>query len=185
MIDSVVVIKELWCCQRCHNEGQYNSCLFSTTGYKAIYDHISKCLGIYYDENGEGHMTKSRQAKIPLGSQATSRTDPMNQDGFDANGFLNAMIDWVIKQDVSYRSATSEDTRNLLCYGRDWLLPSVWRNHSTLSKYIEQAYEDRFILIKKELRLARSRIHLSADIWTSTNRLSLLGAVAHFISMYR
>jgi hypothetical protein len=24
-VDSVVVIKELWCCQRCHNEGQYHS----------------------------------------------------------------------------------------------------------------------------------------------------------------
>jgi len=54
--------------------------------------------------------------------------------------------------------------------------------HSQVTKKIEQSWQTHKDIVRKKLQSAVSSIHLSLDIWTSPNRLLLLGICAHFIN---
>jgi hypothetical protein len=53
--------------------------------------------------------------------------------------------------------------------------------HSQVPKKIHQLWQSRKDIVRKKLQSALSSIHLSLDIWTSPNRLLLLGICAHFV----
>ena len=53
--------------------------------------------------------------------------------------------------------------------------------HSQVTKKIEQSWNYHKDVVRRKLQSAISSIHLSLDIWTSPNRLLLLGIVAHFV----
>jgi hypothetical protein len=50
-----------------------------------------------------------------------------------------------------------------------------------MSKYMQAKLEERKIEVGKLLRAASSKISVSVNIWTSSNYLSILGVVAHFL----
>jgi hypothetical protein len=156
------------------------------SGYNAIYQHLKRYHGIYRDEKKKLHILASNQASIVgfTRDNINTQSDPLPQNRFDVDIFQKAFIDWAIKQNASYRSSTSEDTRDIICFSRDWLEKSVWKSPATLSKYIEEAYRNRSHNIEDILRESKSKIHLSCDIWTSTNHMSLLGVVAHFLGKF-
>lgn len=179
-------VKRLWCCEICHNKNLFNDCLYSMSGYNAIYQHLKRNHGIYRDEKGKLQVLISNQSSIADFSRdnINNQSDSLPQHRFDIDIFQKAFIDWAIKQNASYRSGTSDDTRDIICFGRDWLEKSVWKSPSTLSKYIEEAYRNRCYDIKEILCGSQSKIHLSCDVWKSTNNMSLLGVVAHFLGKY-
>jgi hypothetical protein len=53
--------------------------------------------------------------------------------------------------------------------------------HSQVAKKIEQSWNHHKDVLRRKLQSAISSIHFSLDIWTSPNRLLLLGVVAHFV----
>ena len=53
--------------------------------------------------------------------------------------------------------------------------------HSQVTKKIEQSWNYHKDVVQRKLQSAISSIHLSLDIWTSLNRLLLLGIIAHFV----
>jgi hypothetical protein len=52
---------------------------------------------------------------------------------------------------------------------------------TTLSDYIKKHYIKRKSEIYRLIQSALSKIAISVDIWTSSNHLSFLGVVAHFV----
>ena len=52
---------------------------------------------------------------------------------------------------------------------------------ATLSNYVKTALEDRKSIIKRLVQSAASKVTVSVDVWTSSNYLSFLGVVAHFV----
>jgi len=53
--------------------------------------------------------------------------------------------------------------------------------HSTVPKLIGRSWVQKKDLIRKKIQSAISNIHVSLDIWTSPNRLLLLGICGHFV----
>ena len=53
--------------------------------------------------------------------------------------------------------------------------------HSQFTKKIEQSWNYHKDIVQQKLQSAISSIHLSLDVWTSPNRLLLLGIIAHFV----
>lgn len=52
----------------------------------------------------------------------------------------------------------------------------------TVRQWLIEAFHDNRVGIKAQLALdAISKIHLSADMWTSPNQQALLAVVAHFV----
>lgn len=57
--------------------------------------------------------------------------------------------------------------------------------HSEVAKKIGQLWQSQQDIVRKKVQSALSSIHLSLDIWTSPNRLLLLGVCAHFVDRSR
>jgi len=175
------ISKQAWLCHLCHEDGRYGEGFYVVNGSAAIYRHLRTKHRIGWDNNGLEVKLSSSQANLVSGrAQVTTRTT-VSQQHFDSQGYLKAIIDWSIKQDLTYRQVTSEDTRDILSFDRPEMDATLWENHSTLRNHIEEAYNLRLVDIRELLQAANSKIHISCDIWTSTNSHSLLGVVAHFL----
>jgi hAT family C-terminal dimerisation region len=60
-----------------------------------------------------------------------------------------------------------------------YLLP---KSHGNVREWIVESYASNKVKIKKALHTARSRIHLSFDLWTSGNYYNFCAVVAHFVT---
>jgi hypothetical protein len=58
---------------------------------------------------------------------------------------------------------------------------NIITTHSEVAKKVEKLWLSHKDVVRKKLQSAVSSIHLSLDIWTSPNRLLLLGICAHFV----
>jgi hypothetical protein len=178
-------VKQLFVCEICHQANIHHEGTYIVNGTNAITRHLTTKHGIAYDNYGNRIYLPVER---PLSSSAwkkpgkgTARKDVQRERPFDTDGFLRATVDWSIKQDITYRQLTSEDTRDMLSYDRDYIDPAVWKSPCTLSKMIISQYYERIPCIRDLLLTAKSKIHLSWDIWSSTNGFSLLGIVSHFL----
>jgi hypothetical protein len=52
---------------------------------------------------------------------------------------------------------------------------------NTLKRWILKEFEKKRLEVKNELTTARSRIHISFDLWTLPNSLALVAVVAHYL----
>jgi hypothetical protein len=43
-------------------------------------------------------------------------------------------------------------------------------------------FERRKEAVKEDLLLSKSKVHISFDLWTSTNKLAMLGVVAYYLT---
>lgn len=59
------------------------------------------------------------------------------------------------------------------------ILPS---SHTTVQEWTVHSYRRRKLRVKNLLQKARSKVHLSFDLWTSTNHYAFNAIVAHFVS---
>jgi hypothetical protein len=56
-------------------------------------------------------------------------------------------------------------------------------SHNTLARYTVKSFNHQKELIRKLLKESSTRIHLSADIWTSPNNYLTLGLVGRFVQI--
>ena len=52
---------------------------------------------------------------------------------------------------------------------------------NTIRNWIMKLFKAQTLVIKRKLARARTKIHISFDLWTSPNRRSLVGIVAHWL----
>lgn len=91
------------------------------------------------------------------------------------------MYDWIISDSVSFNRRESYRIRTL----KEYANPRTKRfmlSHRTVSRTISSIYDRLLGNVTKELARAASRTTFSIDLWTSQNKLSILGLVAHFIN---
>jgi hypothetical protein len=60
----------------------------------------------------------------------------------------------------------------------------VWlpKSHNIIRRWLLNQYDIQRVTIKRLLDTARSKIHISFDLWSSPNHLAIFGIIAHFIS---
>jgi hypothetical protein len=83
---------------------------------------------------------------------------------------------------LPFRLVECPEFRVLLAYINkdvDTWLPNT---HETIRKWIMRQYEDQKEKVKQRIQSAKSRIHISCDLWTSPNSLAILGIVAHYVT---
>lgn len=64
------------------------------------------------------------------------------------------------------------------------MLIALLDSHSTMSLYVMKLLDTRKIEVRELLAATESKISISVDIWTSSNYLSFLGVVAHFVGKF-
>ena len=174
-------IQRFFLCRRCHQRSPQSG-LFIINGNDHIRRHLEKRHRQFKD--GE-HVLPARLANpfvaATVAGDSTSFVDPICTR-IDEADYQKKLVDWAICQDLTFRQVTHKDTRNLLAYQRPQLLSALPSSHGTLVEYIKQSHQQRRDQLQDLLLSAQSRIHISFDIWMSTNGLSLLGVVSHFLN---
>jgi hypothetical protein len=119
---------------------------------------------------------------------AMQRASQVNQDrlsrkhstGLDTHTLEQLYLRWIVVNNISFAHVNAPEFRAFLQYvspAANDLLPT---SSSTIRTWLERAYRQEKEHIKSALHSAISSIHLTFDLWSSSNNLSLFGVVAHF-----
>jgi hypothetical protein len=174
----------LWLCKICHTTAQYHCGIYPSVGGTNVKHHLRIKHRIEWDENGQlviALAPKNTQKSLDFGITTTRTTIQVTP--FNNIEFSQVIVDLAIEQDFTFRQASSLALRKAISYGRSELISSMISTPTTFSKYIKESYFRRRKEIVSLLQSSVSDYHLSCDVWTSTNGLSLLAVVVHFLGM--
>ena len=175
-----------WLCKQCHVRkrtinGSLKPPVFKVSdSTTAAINHLKKVHNI--DQKG----TEQKQYPGPLdnwtgnGSSQAAAIHNAFAAGFDHNHFRALLFDWIISDNVAFRQLDSDKLRQLLIYLNPRCAPFVPCRTST-SRTVAKIHDKSVGVITETLATSITKINLSFDLWTSGNKLALLGLCAHFI----
>jgi hypothetical protein len=103
----------------------------------------------------------------------------------DATRFRKALVMFIVMCNVAFLVVESEYFKELLlACSAGALEPFLVNASNTVKRWILEEFEKRKLEVKDELATARSRIHISFDLWTSPNALALVATVAHYLDKH-
>jgi hypothetical protein len=79
------------------------------------------------------------------------------------------------------RLVEQEEFRDLLDYINSDVLTWLPKTHNTTGRWVKRQYEAHKQRVKRNVSQAQSKIHISCDLWTSTNDLPILVVILHYI----
>ena len=83
---------------------------------------------------------------------------------------------------LPFRLVECPEFRALLSYLNDDVDTWLPDTHVTIKKWIMRQFDAEKEKIKQNIQSAKSRIHISCDLWTSPNYLAILGIVSHYVT---
>lgn len=168
----------LWLCRDCHLSNRFKGSLLVASGFKAIWGHLLKHHRIGKDGKCIPHKPGSLERHFKYGPNRAGIQD-FDQD--KQRLVVSAFPDWVMFQNLSFSQATSPSTVAMFQLLRGNTEVLFYTSATSLSTHINASFVRRQDEIRSLLHGAISSIHLSNDLWSSTNNLSFLGIVAHFL----
>jgi hypothetical protein len=82
---------------------------------------------------------------------------------------------WIIDANIPFYGIEHPLFRELLLVlNRDFINELLPESADTVKNWITMEYETRKTLLKREFQVARSKIHITFDLWTSPNNTSQL-----------
>jgi hypothetical protein len=82
---------------------------------------------------------------------------------------------------ISFICIEHPSWRELMIHCHQGLAPYLIKSADTVRGWIMKEFDKQKLQVKKELATPKSRIHISADLWTSPNSLPIVGIVAHYL----
>ena len=176
--------QEYWLCKICHNERpnprEPSGHIYRCTSTSAAIEHLERKHRI--NSNGIMPIELPRNAQRTIdsfNSLIRERNDAILE--FDLAVFKAMLVRLFAVEALPLIKVESATFRDLLIY----LQPNVRGcvpSRRSLMRYISYAYRESLSSVVSALASAKSKIHLSFDLWTSpSRRLSLLGVVAHYL----
>lgn len=90
-------------------------------------------------------------------------------------------VGFVIDSDVPFTIFEHKFLKELLYqFDHELALQIPWSS-SSVTRELQRLFESKKVVIYAELSSAMSKLHISFDLWTSPNRLSIMAVFAHFI----
>lgn len=90
-----------------------------------------------------------------------------------------AILRWIIKKRLPLNLVEGDDFASVLYALDGGMKDYITPDGDTIRAWILAEFEIQQAVVKAALQSARSKIHLSFDLWSSPNGLALLGVVAH------
>jgi hypothetical protein len=180
--------KNYWLCRLCHTTKRYWDAMYSAASTQHCHNHMKDAHGLI-DPSQAAKQTRSRghdpfrvaAEAAALRAAANGTPDPEPVPPYDDTEYKERFISWVVGDDITYRQAISPRLQWLLLHGGPQVEDTVPKSHNTVSAWIIESFHQSRKQVKDLLATSRSRINLSFDLWTSSNGLSLVGVVAHFV----
>ena len=87
---------------------------------------------------------------------------------------------WIVTYQIAFIAVEAESFRDLLSLGSK-MLADIIPTGDTIRTWVMQEFEKRKAEIKAQiLQESSGMIHLSFDLWTSPNCISIMAVVAHY-----
>jgi len=127
--------------------------------------------------NFRRHLQNKRQIIV---DETESSKRPLPQEPLNRALLNEALVSLVTQANLSFRIVESPEFQDfcqiLNPKAKDYLTTA----HSTVRLLAEASWQSQKDIIRKRVQSALSSIHISLDIWTSPNRILLLGICGHF-----
>jgi hypothetical protein len=94
--------------------------------------------------------------------------------------FRHHLLHWVVNKQLPFTTVEDDDFRQMLLA----LSPSIESymvGKSTIRNWVVEEYERARLQVKEVLAEAKSKIHISFDLWTSPNAYAICAICAHFV----
>jgi hypothetical protein len=179
--------KDEWRCRYCPKTYACSG------GTGAPSDHLTdpvskKGHGLQRDSPREA-KAKNQQATIDAAlataeqqNHKRRRLNDQSGDSINAGALEVLYTRFIVACSLPLRLVECPEFREFLSYLNKAIDTWLPKNHQSIKTWIIRQYEDHKENIKRLIQLARSKVHISCDLWTSPNFLAMLGVVAHFIS---
>lgn len=155
-----------WCCKHCNK---------SDDNCKHVYD-ITKGRNA-----PPRHLTSSHAIDRGMSEEPSQpNTEVYREEDLNLSVFRSLLLQWIIHDNISFRTVESKHFNALLVYLEGRLEGNIGSRWS-VKRWIMEAYGKHTKVVKAELAKSRSLVHLSFDLWTSRNLLSLNGIVVHYV----
>jgi hypothetical protein len=181
--NDLITYSKLWLCWQCYLSWQLNDAKM-VNGTAHIVEHLKK---VYKIDPATGllPMTLAKPSSLwEVAAKVAESGSLVAHALWQEEAFQAALVNLVIVKDVSFRVAVSPEMRALLTWNWAPLLAALPNSHNTLTSYVVQSMRKRKVEVAAMLQAAWSQISVSVDIWTSSNHLSFLGVVAHFVGKF-
>ena len=98
----------------------------------------------------------------------------------DIEKFRHHLLRWIVRNQLAFTTVEDEDFRQLLlalsCNVEKYLV-----HKSTIRNWAEIEFDRSHLIIKQLLATAKSKIHISFDLWTSPNAYAICAICSHFV----
>jgi hypothetical protein len=102
---------------------------------------------------------------------------------FDHHYFRKLLVRWVVYDNIAFHKIENVRFRELLMYLNSQAESSL-PTDKTIRNWVHQEYEAGKPAVIAVLGRAQGQVHISFDLWTSRNMLSLVGIVVHFLDAH-
>jgi hypothetical protein len=99
----------------------------------------------------------------------------------DAENFRWFLLKWIITMHIALVIIESESFREFIHTIAPALDSFMVSSSTSIRNWIMKLFKAQTLVIKNKLAKARSRVHISFDLWTSPNHRALVGIVAHWL----
>ncbi|KAF5981722.1 ribonuclease H-like protein [Fusarium bulbicola] len=110
------------------------------------------------------------------------RLNDKSGDSIDPDQLEVLYVRFITACSLPFRLVECPEFRALLAYVNNDIDTWLPDTHKTIRKWIMRQYEDQEEKVKQRIQSAKSRIHISCDLWTSPNSLAILGVVGHYVT---
>jgi hypothetical protein len=188
-------IGNVWCCSRCDTKGRPE--FFSVQATSSAADHLRKYVSAPGLTNPS--TDSPRFHRITPTSQSSPSDDdsaidthscaPPKRPRLDQSMIPKAKVKaiqelsvgFVIDSDVPFTIFEHKFLKELFYrFDHELALQIPWSS-SSITRELQRIFESKIDVIRAELGTALTKIHISFDLWTSPNRLSIMAVFAHFI----
>lgn len=129
----------------------------------------------------EGQIAQTGSiAKSVLQQQHLAAQQRLKQTSIDA--ILRALIQWIVVAHIALSCVENEAFQELLQLLNPVIFDYIYTAGNSVRKFILNEFQRRRLRVINDLHNARSKIHLSFDLWSSPNSLTLCGVVAHYVT---
>lgn len=162
--------KYYWLCSSCLEEDSFRT--FAPTSTQWIKNHVKKAHSLTEDGSEPTEPTEDN-----INASDSSYISRINFDRLKQR-----LLEWIVVMHISFSQVESEWFRRFLEALSPRLTNWIPISGDTVRNWILAEFKRRQNQIKSQLEASKSLVHLSFDLWTSPNHLSIVGVHGHFMN---
>ena len=141
-----------------------------------------KSIAKKFDARGTGHIMQHLHTCHRItekGAISTNQTT-LRKPLIDPLVLRKLVAEWIIDRCHAFNKVEAESFRKILAYIDVTAINKLLKSGTTIRTNIVQYFHNAKPIVIEALSTARSKIHLSFDLWTAPNYVPILGITGHW-----